>query len=164
MTPVLPELRKLPTGLVLDGELVAWKGKVPWFPFVCRCVLNNDLSVPLTYVVFDVLRTDGTDVSGRPFDERRALLEELVVGGPCWTISETFADGEALYAAVCDHGLEGVVAKGRSSRYRSGERGWIKLKNPNYWRRDAEIEAMQRSRERGASGDEQRLRIQLLKN
>jgi bifunctional non-homologous end joining protein LigD len=32
MTPVLPELRKLPTGLVLDGELVAWKGKVPWFP------------------------------------------------------------------------------------------------------------------------------------
>jgi ATP-dependent DNA ligase len=29
MTPVLPELRKLPTGLVLDRELVAWKGRVP---------------------------------------------------------------------------------------------------------------------------------------
>jgi hypothetical protein len=27
---------------------------------------------------------------------------------------------------------------------------WIKLKNPNYWRRDAEIEAMQRSAERRA--------------
>jgi hypothetical protein len=26
------------------------------------------------------------------------------------------------------------------------QRGWIKLKNPNYWRRDAELEAMQRSR------------------
>jgi hypothetical protein len=31
---------------------------------------------------------------------------------------------------------------------RPGERGWIKVKNPNYWRRDAEIEAVQRSRER----------------
>jgi hypothetical protein len=37
----------------------------------------------------------------------------------------------------------------RSSLYRPGERGWIKLKNPDYWRRDSEIEAMQRSRGRG---------------
>jgi hypothetical protein len=28
------------------------------------------------------------------------------------------------------------------------ERGWLKVKNPNYWRRDSEIEAMQRSRKR----------------
>ena len=34
MTPVLPELPKLPTGHVLDGELVAWKGEVLWFPHV----------------------------------------------------------------------------------------------------------------------------------
>src|SRR5438093_9996015 len=47
MTSVLPKLRKLPTGLLLDGELVAWKGHDPWFPNVCRRVLNNDLSVPL---------------------------------------------------------------------------------------------------------------------
>ena len=37
----------------------------------------------------------------------------------------------------------GLVAKKLDSRYRPGERGWIKLKNPNYWRRDAEREAMQ---------------------
>jgi ATP-dependent DNA ligase len=49
---------------------------------------------------------------------------------------------------VADLGLEGVVAKRLSSRYRSGERGWIKTKNPSYWRRDSEREAMQRSRER----------------
>jgi hypothetical protein len=28
-----------------------------------------------------------------------------------WTTSETFEDGPALYAAVCNLGLEGVVAK-----------------------------------------------------
>jgi hypothetical protein len=31
---------------------------------------------------------------------------------------------------------------------RVNERGWIKTKNPNYWRRDSEREAMQRSRQR----------------
>ena len=41
MTPVLPELRALPDGLVLDGELVAWKGSEPYFPLVCRRVLTE---------------------------------------------------------------------------------------------------------------------------
>lgn len=34
------------------------------------------------------------------------------------------------------------------SVYRSVERGWVKVKNPGYWRRGAELEAMQRSFER----------------
>jgi hypothetical protein len=29
-----------------------------------------------------------------------------------------------------------------------GERGWIKMKNPNYWRRESEIEAMQKAADR----------------
>jgi hypothetical protein len=70
MTPVLPELRRLPSGLMLDGELVAWKGRVPWFPNVCRRVLNHDFSI-LTFVVFDLLRIDGTDLTDRAFSERR---------------------------------------------------------------------------------------------
>ena len=42
MTEVLPELRGLPPGLVLDGELVAWKRSQPYFPHICRRVLNRD--------------------------------------------------------------------------------------------------------------------------
>jgi ATP-dependent DNA ligase len=49
---------------------------------------------------------------------------------------------------VCRLRLEGVVAKRLSSRYRPGQRGWVKVKNPSYWRRDMEREAMARSRER----------------
>jgi bifunctional non-homologous end joining protein LigD len=151
MTPVLPELRKLPTGLLLDGELVAWKGRVPWFPNVCRRVLNHDFSVPLTYVIFDLLRLGGTDLTDRRFEERRDLLVSLGLDAPGWATSETFADGHALYAGVCEHGLEGIVAKRRSSPYRSGQRGWVKVKNPAYWRRESEMEAMQRSAERRRS-------------
>jgi hypothetical protein len=45
MTGVLPELRDLPPGLVLDGELVTWKKSQPYFPLICRRVLNRDMTI-----------------------------------------------------------------------------------------------------------------------
>ena len=148
MTPVLPDLRALPSGLVLDGELVAWKASEPYFPLVCRRVLNRDTSIPLTFVIFDVLRSDGVDLTPQPYRERRRKLEGLKLDGPAWTTSETFEDGRALFTAVCELGFEGVVAKNHSSIYRPNDRGWVKVKNPSYWRRDAERGAVARSRER----------------
>ena len=148
MTAVLPELRALPGGLVLDGELVAWKGSEPYFPLVCRRVLNRDMSVPLTFVIFDLLRRDGVDLTGCPYDERRSELGQLGLDGIGWATIEAFEDGRALFTAVCELGLEGVVAKNYSSLYRPNDRGWVKVKNPNYWRRDAEREAMMRKHER----------------
>jgi ATP-dependent DNA ligase len=41
----------------------------------------------------------------------------------------TFEDGEALFAAVCGRGLEGVVAKRGRDPHRAGDRGWVKKKN-----------------------------------
>jgi bifunctional non-homologous end joining protein LigD len=148
MTGVLSELCGLPAGLLLDGELVAWKKSQPHFPLVCRRVLNGDVTIPLTYVIFDVLRRDGDDLTGEPYVSRRTTLHELQLDGPSWMTSETFEDGPALFDAVCGLGLEGVVAKRLTSRYGPNRRGWVKTKNPNYWRRDFEREAMQRSRER----------------
>ena len=150
MTTALPELRGLPGGLVLDGELVAWKGRELYFPHICRRVLNWDMSIPLTFIVFDLLRLDGVDVTERPYSERRNLLEDLDLNSYWWRTGDTFSDGDALFTAVCGMGLEGVVAKKRSSRYRPNARGWVKVKNPGYWRRGSEREAMQRSAERRA--------------
>jgi ATP-dependent DNA ligase len=42
--------------------------------------------------------------------------------------------------------LEGVVAKRRSGRYVSGERGWVKTKNREYWRYEMERESAIKSR------------------
>jgi bifunctional non-homologous end joining protein LigD len=53
----------------------------------------------------------------------------LNVNGPHWQTPETFDDGHALFDAVCEEGLEGIVAKRRSSAYRPGERRWVKIKN-----------------------------------
>lgn len=142
MKSALPELRNLPSGLVLDGELVAWKGRDPYVPALCRRMLNGDTSIRITYVIFDLLGLDGTDLTQRPCAERRSLLEQLDVEGPYWNVTEVFDDGCALSEAVCELGLEGVVAKRTTSRYGTNVRGWVKVKNPSYWRRDAEIEAM----------------------
>jgi bifunctional non-homologous end joining protein LigD len=146
MGPLVPELQHLPTGLVLDGELVAGKGREPYFPALCRRVLNGDTSIPVTYEVFDLLGLDGTDLTARPYDERRFLLEELNLEGRHWSVTEIFDDGHALYTAVCELGLEGLVAKRNSSRYGANVRGWVKVKNPRYWRR--EIAAVRHSAER----------------
>jgi ATP dependent DNA ligase-like protein len=67
--------------------------------------------------------------------------------GP-WFVGESFEDGAALFTAVCAQGLEGVVAKCRSSIYAPGERRWIKTKNRNYWRFGEEVESLRRSLER----------------
>jgi bifunctional non-homologous end joining protein LigD len=40
-------------------------------------------------------------------------------------------DGKAVFRQACVMGLEGIVAKRRDSRYRSGRcADWIKIKNP----------------------------------
>ena len=77
MGSLVPELEGLPAGLVLDGELVAWRGSELHFPSLCRRILNGDTSVRVSYIVFDLLGLDGTDVTQRPYQERRSLLEQL---------------------------------------------------------------------------------------
>jgi ATP-dependent DNA ligase len=70
--------------------------------------------------------------------------------GTQWRTPEVFNDGEALWEAVCEHELEGVVAKRCSGRYMPGRSGWIKTKNRDYWRYEMEREGALRSRRTGA--------------
>jgi bifunctional non-homologous end joining protein LigD len=64
MTEALPELRGLPDGLVLDGELVAFnKAGDPHFPLLSKRILNRDTSVSIQFMIFDVLAVDGESVT-----------------------------------------------------------------------------------------------------
>ncbi len=82
-------------------------------------------------MIFDLLVIDGEDIAPRPYRERRSLLDSLGLIGPSWITPEPFEDCEALWSAVCEHGLEGTVAKRRNGLYRPSRRGWIKVKNPD---------------------------------
>ena len=141
LTTLLPELEALPRGLVLDGELVAFNDEgLPHFPLVCDRLLHRNAAVPVVYVIFDLLAEDGEPIVHLPYRERRARLEALDLRSPAWQTSERFDDGAALYASVCERGLEGIVAKPSGSAYRPGHRGWIKVKNRDYWRYSQELE------------------------
>jgi bifunctional non-homologous end joining protein LigD len=142
MTDQLPELASFPTFGVFDGELVAFDSAgVPDFPLVCERMLMRRRQIPVVYMIFDVISLEGDSLMRAPYSERRAQLEALSLNGRYWRTPETFDDGEALFEAICERELEGIVAKRTDSRYRPGERGWIKVKNRNYWRYELERES-----------------------
>ena len=83
-------------------------------------------------VAFDLLAFDGGSLLREPLAERRRLLGviEAQLPVPVWQVSELLDDGHALFAAVCERGLEGIVCKRLAEPYRPGERRWVKVKNP----------------------------------
>jgi bifunctional non-homologous end joining protein LigD len=147
MTGLVPELAALPVFATLDGELCAFgPDGTPDFPLICERMLMRRSGIPVTYMVFDLLSLDGQDFTGAPYSERRAQLEALDLNGTHWQTPETFDDGELLFDAVCEHELEGVVAKRKGSRYRPGDRGWVKIKNREYWRYELERESAMKAK------------------
>ena len=84
---------------------------------------------PVTLIAFDVLRLDGADVCDRPLSERRELLLGLGLDDVAWQVPPTYDDGQMLLAAAEQQGLEGIVSKRLSSRYRPGVRSreWLKF-------------------------------------
>jgi bifunctional non-homologous end joining protein LigD len=88
----------------------------------------------LVYYAFDLLFLNGYDLLDVPLEERRALLRQLLGQGTSggWIkLSDGIpGDGPAVLEQACSLGLEGVVSKRSTSRYRPGVRGteWVKTK------------------------------------
>jgi bifunctional non-homologous end joining protein LigD len=101
----------------------------PDFHRLSSRMLHGRPGIALTLFVFDVLAVEGLATTMQPYSERRELLEELELESRQVRLVATFEDGEALFAAVCERGLEGVVAKRQRDPYRPGERQWVKTKN-----------------------------------
>lgn len=132
--PELAGLATLAPDLLLDGEVVLLEGGVPSFHALADRMHSPveervALARPVTYMAFDLLRLYGVPLLDRPLDERRATLERLDVDVvPALSLSPTYTDGAALFAATGARGMEGVVAKRRDGSYRPGLRspGWVK--------------------------------------
>ncbi len=85
---------------------------------------------PVSYFVFDLLYLDGWDLRASPLCERRRLLELVLKPNALMKPSAEFTvPPRELLAVVQAQGLEGIVAKRRTSRYDSSRGGdWIKIK------------------------------------
>jgi len=135
-----PEIVECPLGerdLLVDGEIIALNDEgLPDFRVIAERMHVRSATtagrlaerIPATYMVFDVLRLDGEDLTDRPLAQRRELLEGLGLGG-AWQVPPTYDDGEMLLQATLQQGLEGVVSKRISSRYTFDARSphWVKL-------------------------------------
>ncbi|UMG91789.1 DNA ligase [Nocardioides sp. TF02-7] len=141
ITGAWPELLEPPAGaddIVVDGEIIALNERgVPDFRVLAErihvrkqtVVARLAERVPATYMVFDLLRQGGEDLTGLPLVERRKRLEQLDLGGSGWQVPATYDDGAMLHQATRSQGLEGIVSKRQDSTYRPGERTshWLKF-------------------------------------
>lgn len=80
--------------------------------------------------LFDVLYLDGRPVVNEPLIRRRTWLNDAIKKDSYYRISEIVEDGEALFSAAGELGLEGIMAKDKTSRYFPGKRTdtWYKVK------------------------------------
>ncbi len=137
ITVAYPELGGLAAvpDAVLDGEIVQLADGVPSFTALAERMHVRDARRaqalaarrPVTFVAFDVLRLDGVDLTDRTYDERRAALDTVTLPENA-QLSPVYPDGQELWGVTLGLGLEGVVAKRRSSLYRPGRRSadWVK--------------------------------------
>ncbi|GGT30208.1 hypothetical protein GCM10010286_64180 [Streptomyces toxytricini] len=137
--------QQLPHGLVLDGELLVWDieaGRLS-FEALHRLAAARARGAPALaarwpayFAAFDVLQRHGVGLLQRPYAERRALLENLfadhALTAPWASLVPMTTDlataREWLDSWTDVSGVEGIVAKGLTTRYLPGYRGWTKIR------------------------------------
>lgn len=140
ITGAFPELADLGAhhpDVLLDGEVVMLRDGRPSRGALADRMRVGDprrgravaRAAPATFVVFDVLRLYGVNLTARSWQERRNVLERLGSSGRGWQLSPVYAERDVLIAATVEQGLGGVVAKRRASRYTPGSRtgDWLAL-------------------------------------
>jgi DNA ligase 1 len=138
--------RALPDGVVLDGEILAYRDGVLPFAVLQTRIGRHKISprtlaeAPAALMAYDLLEQDGTDLRALPLAERRARLERLLAGGPgAFLVSPivdapTWAALAAQREAARERNVEGLMLKRLSSPYATGRRrgDWWKWKIDPY--------------------------------
>ena len=141
-----PELAHLPAQvhaktIWLDGEICVLdaEGRARFQNIQPRIGANLNAvpqlaeTAPATLFLFDLLYVDGYDLRGVALDDRRKLLNMLVVPNEHIRLSEAFdTSGDEMFEAAKKMGLEGIVAKDRKSTYEAARSShWQKVKVSN---------------------------------
>ena len=138
-------LSHLPGELILDGEILAWRGSRP-LPFTelqkrlgrkhLDLFIQSD--IPVLFVAFDLLYQNGELLLDQPLSQRKARLQSLlqraqtILRAANYTNCDSPAAVQQAFQDALAAGHEGIVAKLPDSPYTPGRRGgyWFKLKEP----------------------------------
>ena len=133
-------LQALPTGCVIDGEIViATPDQLDFDALQLRLhpaasrVAKLAKETPASFVAFDLLSSDGRNLMSAPQSERRAALEHLLakIKPPVYLTPMTrdrAVAGDWL-TRFEGAGLDGVIAKPADIPYQPGKRALIKVKH-----------------------------------
>ncbi len=128
-----PDLAELTTAfasvpVMVDGEIVSLDshGRSSFQ----RLQESQKKPAGLTYVAFDLLYADGTDLRSKPLEERKTRLERLIRNDGLVLYSKHVVDrGKALYENARKRRLEGIIGKKCDSTYQERRsRDWVKIK------------------------------------
>jgi bifunctional non-homologous end joining protein LigD len=144
LTAQFSELSSLPQFIkghraILDGEIVALddEGRPSFSLMQQRTGFQPDKrrlqrreGVPVIYYAFDLLYLDGVDLRRVALEQRKQLLLERIMPDTVIHFSDHYAEkGLDLLEAAKKRGLEGIVAKKRSSAYEEKRSSnWLKIK------------------------------------
>jgi hypothetical protein len=116
---------------ILDGEIVTLdKDGLPRFQLLQNW--QKKPTAPVVYYLFYVLWSGGRDLTSRTILHRHDRLEQIItpvagiqVGG------YIEARGKDLFQLAKEKGLEGIIAKRKTSTYQPGRRSldWLKIKS-----------------------------------
>jgi bifunctional non-homologous end joining protein LigD len=144
LTSQYADLQELPKAVkakiaILDGEIVALdeQGRSSFSLMQQRTGFRDrkkrfapQPGISVLYYAFDLLYLDGYDLRRVPLEQRKLALASIL-NGPNDIIrrSDDFPDGKALFHAAQRQGLEGILAKKRSSLYEERRsQAWLKIK------------------------------------
>jgi bifunctional non-homologous end joining protein LigD len=124
---------------ILDGEIVALDetGRSSFSLMQQRTGIRSggrrgpaQPGIPVLYYAFDLLYLDGHDLRRVPLQQRKELLKSIIVReSDPMRYSEHFDQGMSLFDAAKKNGLEGILAKRRSSYYEEKRTSdWLKIK------------------------------------
>jgi DNA ligase D-like protein (predicted ligase) len=115
---------------VVDGELVAYEGKITSFS---KLQQRKKQKIKVYYYIFDLLVLGDKDYRSSPLLERKkALKSHFPFGGPIRYTPHIKKRGEDYYKRACKKGLEGIIGKDAQSKYASRRtRSWLKFKCTN---------------------------------
>lgn len=127
------------TNALFDAEIVCLdaQGKPVFKNVINRLMSTGETNIQklsktncVHCYIFDCLYLDGRSLLHEPLVKRKEWLADVIREDTPYRLSESIDDGLALYEGAKAHGLEGIIAKQRTSKYLPGKRSdcWIKVK------------------------------------
>ena len=135
-------LESFPERAVVDGEIIVQRPGADHLDFellsqrihpAASRVRRLAAETPARFVAFDLLALGDEDLTGRPFGERRAILERALADAraPIHLTPATRDRGVAQewFTLFEGAGLDGVIAKPADGRYEPNKRTMFKIKH-----------------------------------